>query len=36
VVTDVLGHDAASLTHPAHRRIVARAALWATRRLHDV
>ncbi len=29
VAFDALGHDAASLEHPTHRRIVARAALWA-------
>jgi type 1 glutamine amidotransferase len=29
VIYDALGHDAASLTHPVHRRIVARAALQA-------
>jgi hypothetical protein len=29
VVYDALGHDNASLDHPTHRRIIARAALWA-------
>jgi type 1 glutamine amidotransferase len=29
VVTDVLGHDATSFAHPAHRRLVQRAAAWA-------
>ncbi len=29
VVYDALGHDAAALSHPVHRRIVARAALLA-------
>jgi type 1 glutamine amidotransferase len=29
VVYDALGHDAASLEHPVHRRLVTRAALWA-------
>jgi type 1 glutamine amidotransferase len=28
VVTDVLGHDAASFAHPAHRQLVQRAAAW--------
>lgn len=32
VVYDALGHDSDSLNHPVHRRIVQRAALWATRR----
>lgn len=31
VVYDALGHDSESLNHPTHRRIVQRAALWATR-----
>lgn len=30
VVYDGLGHDAASLEHPVHRRLVQRAALWAS------
>jgi type 1 glutamine amidotransferase len=30
VVVDTLGHDAGAFAHPAHRRIVARAALWAS------
>jgi type 1 glutamine amidotransferase len=30
VVYDALGHDAASLTHPVHRRVLQRAALWAS------
>jgi TRAP-type C4-dicarboxylate transport system permease large subunit/type 1 glutamine amidotransferase len=30
VVVDTLGHDAGAFAHPVHRRIVARAALWAT------
>lgn len=29
VVVDTLGHDAGAFAHPIHRRIVARAALWA-------
>lgn len=29
VVVDALGHDAGAFSHPVHRRIVARAALWA-------
>ena len=29
VVVDTLGHDAGAFAHPVHRRIVARAALWA-------
>jgi len=29
VVVDTLGHDASAFCHPVHRRIVARAALWA-------
>lgn len=29
VVVDTLGHDASAFTHSVHRRIVARAALWA-------
>jgi uncharacterized protein len=33
IVTDLLGHDRAALEHPSHRRIIARAASWATRRL---
>lgn len=32
VVYDALGHDGASLDHPTHRRIIARAALWALAR----
>ncbi|CAO3363520.1 ThuA domain-containing protein [Azospirillum palustre] len=32
VVADTLGHDRASLEHPAHRQILTRAALWACRR----
>lgn len=32
VVVDTLGHDQGAFTHPVHRRIVARAALWALRR----
>lgn len=32
VVTDLLGHDLASLGHPAHRTILARAAIWAVGR----
>jgi type 1 glutamine amidotransferase len=32
VVVDTLGHDQGAFTHPEHRRIVARAALWALRR----
>jgi type 1 glutamine amidotransferase len=31
VAYDALGHDSDSLNHPTHRRIVQRAALWATR-----
>lgn len=31
VVTDVLGHGAASLAHPDHRALLARAATWARR-----
>ena len=30
VIYDGLGHDAASLQHPIHRRLVQRAALWAS------
>ena len=30
VVVDTLGHDAGAFAHPVHRRIVARAALWAS------
>lgn len=30
VVVDTLGHDAGAFAHPTHRRIVARAALWAS------
>ncbi len=30
VVYDSLGHDAASLEHPVHRRLIQRAALWAS------
>jgi type 1 glutamine amidotransferase len=30
VVVDTLGHDAGAFTHPTHRQIVARAALWAS------
>jgi hypothetical protein len=30
VVYDGLGHDAASLEHPVHRRLIQRAALWAS------
>lgn len=30
VVYDGLGHDAASLQHPVHRRLIQRAALWAS------
>lgn len=30
VVYDALGHDAASLEHPVHRRLIQRAALWAS------
>lgn len=29
VVVDTLGHDSRAFTHPVHRRIVARGALWA-------
>ena len=29
VAVDMLGHDAGAFSHPVHRRIVARAALWA-------
>lgn len=32
VVTDLLGHDAASIAHPAHRTLIARAARWCARR----
>ena len=32
VVYDGLGHDAESLTHPIHRRLLQRAALWASGR----
>jgi type 1 glutamine amidotransferase len=36
-VYDSLGHDAASLEHPVHRRLLQRAALWASGRPdHDV
>lgn len=31
VVYDALGHDASSLGHPSHRRLLTRAALWAAR-----
>jgi len=31
VVYDALGHDAASIEHPVHARILARCALWALR-----
>lgn len=31
VVTDLLGHDGRSLAHPAHRRLLRRAATWAAR-----
>ena len=31
VAVDTLGHDAGAFAHPVHRRIVARAALWASR-----
>lgn len=30
VAVDTLGHDAGAFAHPTHRRIVARAALWAS------
>jgi type 1 glutamine amidotransferase len=30
VAVDTLGHDAGAFAHPVHRRIVARAALWAS------
>jgi type 1 glutamine amidotransferase len=36
VVVDTLGHDKGAFTHPVHRRIVARAALWALRREEQV
>jgi hypothetical protein len=29
-VYDSLGHDSASLEHPVHRRLLQRAALWAS------
>jgi len=32
VVYDALGHDAAALSHPVHRRLLQRASLWAGRR----
>ena len=32
VVYDALGHDSASIDQPTHKRILQRAALWATRR----
>lgn len=32
-VTDSIGHDRATLEHPVHQQILARAALWAARRL---
>jgi len=32
VVYDALGHDAAALNHPVHRRLLQRASLWAGRR----
>jgi type 1 glutamine amidotransferase len=32
VVVDTLGHDEGAFTHPVHRRIVGRAALWALER----
>lgn len=32
VVTDLLGHDAASLTHPTHAEILRRSARWVVRR----
>ena len=35
-VYDSLGHDAASLQHPTHRRLLQRAALWASGRPADV
>ncbi len=35
-VYDSLGHDAASLQHPIHRRLLRRAALWASGRPADV
>lgn len=34
VVCDLLGHDAASLRHPAHRQLLTRAARWAASRTH--
>jgi hypothetical protein len=33
VVTDLLGHGVASLSHPAHRTVLARAGTWAARRI---
>ena len=35
VAVDMLGHDVGAFTHPVHRRIVARAALWALGRGED-
>ena len=35
VVYDALGHASPSLDHPVHRRVVARAALWALGRSDD-
>jgi len=35
VAFDALGHEAGAFTHPQHRRIVARAALWALGRADD-
>lgn len=36
VVYDALGHDVASMAHPVHARILARAALWACKRDDEV
>lgn len=36
VAYDALGHDAASLEHPIHRRLVQRAALWASGHPQDI
>jgi len=35
VVYDALGHASPSLDHPVHRRVVARATLWALGRSDD-
>lgn len=35
-VYDALGHDETSLQHPVHRRLLQRAALWASGRTQDV